>query len=204
MSKHLSEINGIDIYEEDFNLIDHSWFNDNLINYEIQNMIQEKDCEKILIIDAVQFILLKFQPIEDLLDCLDGKKYKHIISVINDVDNNDKPGGGEHWSLAYFNINEKKCFYYDSVGYKSLFVIKDIVEKMSKYFDIQFKTVVGKCYQQQNGIDCGPCVLINIHALQSLIFNNKNSFGELQNEFTPIEMRNKIKQRILKDVEKNK
>ena len=194
--KLIDAIDGINIYQNDLNLVRNQWFNDNLINYKIALMKEELSFEDILIVDAIGYAMLMLYGSEDILEPLEAKNYKHIICVMNDNDNFSVAGSGKHWTMAYFNIPTKKVYIYDSIGSLYAIYMEETVKKFNEYFNIQFKHIISKCPRQMNTIDCGPHVLCNIYAVHKLITSKAEKFDVLEEVTTPEKIRKELYERL--------
>lgn len=77
-----------------------------------------------------------------------------------------------HWTLAYFNLVEKRGYYLDSVGGQSVdilrFLGRELFGKGCIHYlrdDLEFEYVCINKNLQTNASDCGPYTLFNSHMI---------------------------------------
>ena len=128
------------LYKSDYKLLDNKWLNDNLINFEME-FIRETLPEDTMIVDAIQFLLIQFDNNLSLLEDLELKKYKHLLFVMNDVQDNTIPNGGTHWTMLYYNADDKIFRFYDSVINHDFSYVKHFVHKIHAYFDARLLNI---------------------------------------------------------------
>ncbi|KAL7712853.1 Ulp1 protease family [Entamoeba marina] len=196
-SSVVASLQGVTLYQCDYNLIQSGWFNDNLICFHIEYIKEYLHLSnKILLLDPLTFIMLSFSPNASLLDDYDAKSYEYIIITVNDLVDNNTPNNGSHWTLLLCDITQQKVYYYDSVPSHSHHHVDGLLLKLNKYFSKTFQFIKAKCPIQTNSYDCGPHILINMNQLCTMIEQSKLKFETIQPTTTAKEMREEIKKEI--------
>lgn len=138
------------------------WVNDQIIGFYFQYLPLEKypttQGDVMLISGSVAFLLLHANESDASLTIrkLGIAEKKAVLFAVNNNPHIHSPGGGSHWSLLLYLVDQQKFCHFDSVGHTNLESAKRLAKVVEKGVGMEGMDFINFNTPQQNdGWMCG-------------------------------------------------